>query len=78
MENEVKKKEGRVADLEMIASGPKKGNVAVGLVGGKQVSNCERRRTQQKRRNGSGSNGFAVRTMRNYYGCNMDCHGGIH
>ena len=42
MESEVEKKEGRGADLGMIASGSKKGNATMGLVGGKQESNKER------------------------------------
>ena len=66
MESEVEKKEGRGADLGMIASGSKKGNATMGLIGREQVLNEERR-----------SNGFAVRKARNYSGCNMDCHGRI-
>ena len=48
MESEVEKKEGRGADLGMIASGSKKENTTRGLVGGKQVSNEERREPERK------------------------------
>ena len=42
MESEVELKGGRGANQGMIASGSKKGNTTMGLVGGKQVSKEER------------------------------------
>ena len=53
MDSEVKKKEGKGADLGMIVSGSKEGNVIMGSVGGKQVSNEERREPERKKGKGA-------------------------
>jgi len=53
MESEVKKKEGRGADLGMIASGSKKESATMGWVGYEQVSNHERREPERKEGRGA-------------------------
>ena len=53
METEVEKKEGRGADLGMIALGSKKENATMRLVGDEQVSNYERREPERKEGRGA-------------------------
>ena len=78
MESEVEKKEGRGADLGMIASGSKKENTTMGLVGGKQVLNEERKEPKRKEGREADQMDLRFKRRKNDDGCNMDCHGGIY